>query len=66
MIVQLTEQEWVIFLQAAGLAPYNQIAPLMQKITQQLAQQQLLAQQQAAQPRAVAEEQGDANGRLVQ
>ena len=39
MIVNLTEQEWVIFANAAGRAPYNEIAAVMQKVMVQLQQQ---------------------------
>jgi hypothetical protein len=36
MTVDLTEQEWNQLLNCATLAPYAQVAPLIQKIVQQL------------------------------
>ncbi len=36
MQVELTEQEWTVLLNAAALAPYAQIAPLIQKVITQI------------------------------
>ncbi len=36
MTITLTEEEWTRLLNAAALAPYAQIAPLIQNIVQQL------------------------------
>jgi len=36
MTVTLTEEEWTKLLNAAALAPYVQIAPLIQNVVQQL------------------------------
>lgn len=41
MTVELTEEEWTRLLNAAALAPYAQIAPLIQKVVQQLQEQQV-------------------------
>jgi hypothetical protein len=34
--IELTEQEWSILLSAAALAPYGQIATLIQKVVEQI------------------------------
>lgn len=36
MKVELTPEEWNRLLNAAALAPYSQIAPLIQKVVEQL------------------------------
>ena len=36
MTVTLTEEEWTRLLNAAALAPYIQVAPIINKIMQQL------------------------------
>ena len=36
MNVELTEQEWAVLLNAAALAPYGQIAPVIGEVMQQL------------------------------
>jgi hypothetical protein len=36
MKVELTEEEWTRFLNAAALAPYAQIAPVLSKVLSQL------------------------------
>jgi hypothetical protein len=38
--VELTEAEWSHLLNAAALAPYAQIAPLIQKIVEQIKETQ--------------------------
>ena len=39
MKIELTEEEWSRLLNAAALAPYIQIAPLIQKVIEQINQQ---------------------------
>jgi hypothetical protein len=48
MKIELTEEEWTRLLNAAALAPYAQIAPLIQNVVQQLQ----AAKQKAAEPSA--------------
>jgi hypothetical protein len=47
MTVELTEQEWATLLNAAALAPYAQIAPIIAKTMEQL-QTQKRQEQSAA------------------
>jgi len=37
--VELTEQEWNVLLNSAALAPYAQVAALIQSVVQQLQKQ---------------------------
>jgi hypothetical protein len=39
MTVTLTEEEWIRLLNAAALAPYAQIAPLIQNVVKQIQDQ---------------------------
>ena len=39
MKVELTEKEWAALLQCAGLAPHNQVRPLIDKVLQQIERQ---------------------------
>ncbi len=39
MTVTLTEEEWTRLLNAAALAPFAQIAPLIQNVVKQLQEQ---------------------------
>jgi hypothetical protein len=37
--VELTEEEWTRLINCAALAPYREVAPLIQKIMEQLLKQ---------------------------
>lgn len=45
MTVDLTEEEWSRLLNAAALAPYAQIAPLIEKVAIQIRQNQNASQE---------------------